>query len=233
MSNRSTSKKVLQNFHARADLWRLFEQHARQMDCSVDYLINEAMRLYAKTQGFDAVAPAREEALPSRQGSNAGSLPAPHGGRIPRPQPTHTPPPLPRTTGGPPATSKPPIPRPSVQAPADAHFRSGSSQVSQRPVHTHVAQPHLTLIFQGRKIPILGEQFIIGRGSKSSDLAIKDANISRKHAAIILHNGVFYIKDLGSTNGIEYNGKQVDSKRIDEGDVFTICGYDLHFTYQA
>jgi pSer/pThr/pTyr-binding forkhead associated (FHA) protein len=91
----------------------------------------------------------------------------------------------------------------------------------------------LTLIFQGRKIPILGEQFIIGRGSKSSDLAIKDANISRKHAAIILHNGVFYIKDLGSTNGIEYNGKQVDSKRIDEGDVFTICGYDLHFTYQA
>jgi hypothetical protein len=28
-------------------------------------------------------------------------------------------------------------------------------------------------------------------------------------------------------------GKPVDSKRIDEGDVFSICGYDMHFTYSA
>jgi len=89
----------------------------------------------------------------------------------------------------------------------------------------------MILVFQGRKIPITQDQFIIGRGSKSSDLAIKDANISRKHAAVIFHNGAYYMKDLGSTNGVEYKGKLVDSKRIDEGDVFTICGYDLHFTY--
>ena len=97
----------------------------------------------------------------------------------------------------------------------------------------HQAMPHLTLIFQGRKFPIATGQFIIGRGSKSSDLAIKDPNISRKHAAVIFHNGAFYIKDLGSTNGVEYKGKTVDSKRIDEGDVFSICGYDLHFTYSV
>ena len=96
---------------------------------------------------------------------------------------------------------------------------------------TGVDLPGLTLIFQGRKIPITSGQFIIGRGSKASDLAIKDANISRKHAAIIFHNGAYYLKDLGSTNGIEYKGQQVDSKRIDEGDVFSICGYELHFTY--
>ena len=96
-----------------------------------------------------------------------------------------------------------------------------------------VARPALTLIFQGRKIPILQDQFIIGRGSKASDLAIKDANISRKHAAVIFHNGAYYMKDLGSTNGVDFGGKPVDSKRIDEGDVFTICGYDLHFTYSA
>ena len=92
-------------------------------------------------------------------------------------------------------------------------------------------RPVVILIFQGQKIPIQADQFIIGRGSKSSDLPIKDANISRKHAAVILHNGVYYLKDLGSTNGIEYNSKQIDSKRIDEGDVFNICGYELHFTY--
>jgi len=98
---------------------------------------------------------------------------------------------------------------------------------------TGAQRPPLMLIFQGRKIPILQDQFIIGRGSKSSDLAVKDANISRKHAAVIFHNGTFYMKDLGSTNGVEYGGKPVDSKRIDEGDVFSICGYDMHFTYSG
>ena len=91
--------------------------------------------------------------------------------------------------------------------------------------------PTLYLIFNGQKIPITKEQFIIGRGLKTSDLAIKDGNISRKHAAIIYHNGAYYIKDLGSVNGIEYSGKRIDSKRIDEADMFHICDYELRFTY--
>ena len=77
------------------------------------------------------------------------------------------------------------------------------------------------------------DQFIIGRGSKTSDLAIKDGNISRKHAAVIRRNGTFYIKDLGSTNGIDYKGMRIDNKRIDEGDVFHLCDYELRFTYRA
>ena len=92
--------------------------------------------------------------------------------------------------------------------------------------------PRLSLIFNGRKIPISKEKFVIGRGSKSSDLPIKDGNISRQHAAIILHNGVYYLKDLASTNGVEYNGMRIDNKRIEEGDVFHICDYELRFTYQ-
>src|SRR6266853_1643287 len=81
----------------------------------------------------------------------------------------------------------------------------------------------LFLMFNNQRIPIDKDQFIIGRGSKSSDLAIKDGNISRKHAAVIRRNGMFYIKDLGSTNGIDYKGMRIDNKRIDEGDVFHIC----------
>jgi pSer/pThr/pTyr-binding forkhead associated (FHA) protein len=93
--------------------------------------------------------------------------------------------------------------------------------------------PTLTIIYSGTKHPVKQEQFIIGRSAKSADLAIKDANISRKHAAVIFHNGAFYMKDLGSTNGIDFGGSPVDSKRIDEGDVFQICGHQLHFTYNA
>jgi pSer/pThr/pTyr-binding forkhead associated (FHA) protein len=94
------------------------------------------------------------------------------------------------------------------------------------------AEGQLYLIFNGRKTAITKEQFIIGRGSKTSDLPIKDGNISRKHAAIINHRGVYFIKDMGSTNGIEYNGMRIDNKRIEEGDVFHICDYEIRFTYR-
>ena len=56
---------------------------------------------------------------------------------------------------------------------------------------------------------------------------------SRKHAAVIRRNGTFYIKDLGSTNGIDYKGMRIDNKRIDEGDIFHLCDYELRFTYRT
>ncbi|MCB9563255.1 MAG: FHA domain-containing protein [Kofleriaceae bacterium] len=93
--------------------------------------------------------------------------------------------------------------------------------------------PTLYLIYNGQRYPVNKDQFIIGRGSKTSDLAIKDGNISRKHAAVIRRNGTFYIKDLGSTNGIDYKGMRIDNKRIDEGDVFHMCDYEIRFTYRT
>ena len=94
------------------------------------------------------------------------------------------------------------------------------------------AGPTLFLIYNGQRYAVTKDQFIIGRGSKTSDLPIKDGNISRKHAAVIRRNGTFYIKDLGSTNGIDYKGMRIDNKRIDEGDVFHLCDYELRFTYR-
>ena len=92
--------------------------------------------------------------------------------------------------------------------------------------------PTLFLVYNGQRYPVTKDQFIIGRGSKTSDLAIKDGNISRKHAAVIRRNGTFYIKDLGSTNGIDYKGMRIDNKRIDEGDIFHMCDYEIRFTYR-
>ena len=92
--------------------------------------------------------------------------------------------------------------------------------------------PPLYLVFDNQKYRIDKDQFIIGRGSKSSDLPIKDGNISRKHAAVIRRNGTYFIKDLGSTNGIDFKGMRIDNKRIDEGDLFHLCDYELRFTYK-
>jgi pSer/pThr/pTyr-binding forkhead associated (FHA) protein len=90
----------------------------------------------------------------------------------------------------------------------------------------------LFLVYNGQRYPVTKDQFIIGRGSKTSDLPIKDGNISRRHAAIIFQNGGFYMKDLGSTNGIEFAGRRVDTKRIEEGDVYQLCDYELRCTYR-
>jgi hypothetical protein len=252
MTSRSTSQKTLQSFHARTGLWNAFLGRAQEMDCSVDYLINEAMRMYASNHGFvDSAESAtgqraqtqKQQAKPPAPTVRARpgrGLPRPGGAQapaaVPVPRPSQPPPPmrgpatLPRPgsgSAGSAARHAPaaPLPRPSMPPPLP---RPGGDTGA-----SGVARPPLMLVFQGRKIPVVQDQFIIGRGSKSSDLAIKDANISRKHAAVIFHNGAFYMKDLGSTNGVEYKGKPVDSKRIDEGDVFTICGHDIHFTYSG
>lgn len=89
------------------------------------------------------------------------------------------------------------------------------------------------MIFNNNRYVIDNDKFVIGRGSQHTDLTIRDGNISRKHCAVIHRNGNYYIKDLDSTNGIEYRGNRIESKRIEDGDVFYLCDYELRFTYQG
>lgn len=48
----------------------------------------------------------------------------------------------------------------------------------------------------------------IGRGS-DNDIQIPDGSVSRKHGEIYFEDGAFYIRDLGSKNGIKIDGKRV------------------------
>ena len=90
----------------------------------------------------------------------------------------------------------------------------------------------LTLVYQGERFPITKDRYVIGRGKQSSDLTLKDPNVSRQHAMIEFQNGVYFMVDMGSTNGIEYNGQRIARKQITEGDIFRICDHDLSFTYR-
>jgi hypothetical protein len=242
------SKKTMRHFYCRDVLWDIFEQMANDFDCSIDYLINEAMRYYARSKNYapsqgPSAGPPQPQA-PEKQQPNAagGRAPAGPAGGQPR-----RPPPPPGGPGGGPAA--PPGPPGAPVGPAYSARRTIAQPGRQpaQPVDPRRAPPGarpgmeaappggpvLYLIFNNQRIPIDKDQFIIGRGSKTSDLAIKDGNISRKHAAVIRRNGTYYIKDLGSTNGIDYKGMRIDNKRIDEGDVFHLCDYELRFTYRA
>lgn len=193
------SKKTMRHFYCRDVMWETFEKMANDFDCSIDYLINEGMRYYARSKNYQtSMAP-----QPGRHGN----------GRPTNPPVTHG-------HGGGHMTNPPPMPSRSAPPPP------------RPPVPSTTGAGTLFLLFNNQRYPIAKDQFIIGRGSKTSDLPIKDGNISRKHAAVIRRNGTFYIKDLGSTNGIDYKGMRIDNKRIDEGDTFHICDYELRFTYR-
>ena len=230
------SKKTMRHFYCRDVLWETFEQMANDFDCSIDYLINEAMRFYARSKNYNAgAAPPSSPSVPAQAGGgangpSAGGNNAGYAAARPPARPP-MPPPAPSATGSSPALNArgaaPPVPPPR---PARATPAPPNPRITPEP--SNGTSPVLFLVFNNQRIPIDKDQFIIGRGSKSSDLAIKDGNISRKHAAVIRRNGMFYIKDLGSTNGIDYKGMRIDNKRIDEGDIFHICDYELRFTYR-
>jgi pSer/pThr/pTyr-binding forkhead associated (FHA) protein len=90
----------------------------------------------------------------------------------------------------------------------------------------------LAAFYAGQKYIVNKDRFIIGRGKQSSDLTIKDPNVSRQHAMIEFANGQYYMVDMGSTNGVEFNGQRVTRKVIGEGDLFRICDHELRFSYR-
>jgi len=215
-----TGRSSVRQINLRDHLWRTFELMAADQEKSIDELVNDALAAYAQIAGYETTG--SRDSSPGFGVVGAGSPPGAVPGRFGRPAfGAGGPPAGAPAAGAPPSSAS--APRPSAAtAPADGAGAGAGATGS----------PVLYLVFDQQRYRIDKDQFIIGRGSKSSDLPIKDGNISRKHAAVIRRNGTFFIKDLGSTNGIDFKGMRIDNKRIDEGDVFHICEYELKFTYK-
>jgi hypothetical protein len=200
------NRKTLRHFYCSDSLWHMFEQMSETMDRGVDELVNEAMRAYAERGGY--LAGPDTDAQPS-------GLFVPDGSRSPA-----VPPPLPAARMTSHYAGRPPLPPAAAPVAVPPATPGGGSA------------PPLYLIFGNQKYIVDKDQFIIGRGAKTSDLPIRDGNISRKHAAVVRRAGAYYIKDLGSTNGIDFNGERIEARKIEEGDVYSICDYQLKFTFK-
>ncbi len=262
------NKKSLRQFKCRDYLWQVFEQMSTELECSVDYLINESMRQYARQRNYGArgsVPPSQRPSGPPGPETNPslGSMGAPlpnPGGSMTNPSVAVTAVARPEMATIPPrvAAGAPPAPRQTMQpsasgvGPPRTTVNLGPGSVPLPPVGpaptgrpptyssppplpsrgAASSMPPLSVIFNGQKVPVAKEEFVIGRGSKTADLPIKDGNVSRRHAAVVFQNGAFFMKDLGSTNGVEFSGRRIESRKIEEGDVYQICDYELRFTYR-
>lgn len=102
-------------------------------------------------------------------------------------------------------------------------------EVAEDPTHPR----KLYVVVEGRVYAVTSERFVIGRVSSQCDLAIIDANVSRQHCAIERRDGLYFVTDLGSTNGIEIDGERVDNHPIEDGDVFVISGHRIECSFDA
>jgi len=282
------NKKTSRTFQCREALWQKFEQMARELECSVDYLVNDAMKQYARQRGYGAAA-AGTQSIPPPMVSAAPPPPpppssAPSGHPTPMPPapvaaalPPVAAPPLPpppgasssghgpsrgappppappaarppkRTAGGPPPPPPAPPAAPAARKAAPPPLAPARSMpppppgappppkpvAPPLPSAASAAQPSgtLTITYQGEVFQVTKDRFIIGRGKQTSDLTIKDPNVSRQHAMIEFLTGQYYIVDMGSTNGVEYNGQRVQRKVISDGDTFKVCDHELRFSFQ-
>ena len=72
------------------------------------------------------------------------------------------------------------------------------------------------------------DTMIIGR-SRTCDVVIPSAKVSRQHASLSRVDGDLYIEDLGSANGVWLNGEKITRAKVNPGDTFTISDETLMF----
>src|SRR6185312_2030457 len=97
------NKKSARTFQCRDVLWETFEQMARELECSIDYLINESMKQYARQRSYNPRTPFPGAARMDGGGGGSGQHPAVTGQGVAT---TATPPPI--AAGGPPPPGAPP-----------------------------------------------------------------------------------------------------------------------------
>lgn len=75
---------------------------------------------------------------------------------------------------------------------------------------------------QGKVAPLEKDELYIGR-DLSNDIVINDAEVSRRHARLVLQAGGYVLEDLGSTNGTSVNGQRLlGPYTLRIGDVITL-----------
>ena len=86
----------------------------------------------------------------------------------------------------------------------------------------------VTLTFDGSVHEVDQRRVVLGR-SRDCDIQLNDANASRRHAELRQEGASYWIVDLGSTNGIEVNGKRVKRAKLRDGDSITIGSTEVTF----
>jgi hypothetical protein len=88
------------------------------------------------------------------------------------------------------------------------------------------------LQWDGERREVDKRTVVLGR-SRDCDIQLADPNVSRRHAELRVEGATYWIVDLGSTNGVEVNGRRVKRHKLADGDTFTIGSTDVRFSRES
>ncbi len=88
-------------------------------------------------------------------------------------------------------------------------------------------------IFKGENIPLLLDEYSIGKRSAGADIDIEDSSVSRHHARLKKKENTYELTDTGSTNGTKVNGHLLKEEMpiaLSDGDevLFGAASYYFH-----
>ncbi len=241
-------------------IWQAYEDMASQMGSDRDALINQAMFMFARLNGF----------LDPTGAANGAAAPGPR----PVPVSNGTPPPRPpsQRAGAPPMLQ--PAPKPPPRAAPEPPQQSMDDDPVRREVQERVLEtaaelerliqnkrgggnaappppepegdgididdpggdnsgaPALYMMVEGGELDrIAKDRFVIGRG-KHCDFVINSGKVSREHAVITREGNDFFVEDLGSSNGTWFNKQRIKRRKIEDGDEYFICSDKVKFVYR-
>jgi penicillin-binding protein 1A len=87
------------------------------------------------------------------------------------------------------------------------------------------------------KYPLLGDRYLLGRSSKSSDIVVRNPVVSQTHLSLSRdsrkRNAPFIIGDENSTNGIYKGKRRITSMALRHGDLLTLGPPELAASVQV
>ena len=115
-----------------------------------------------------------------------------------------------------------------VDEPAQTMIYKATAPVAPEAPAPEPRREVVTLTVGGRVHEITKATVVLGR-SREADVRVSDVNVSRRHAELRQEGAAYWIVDLGSTNGLEVNGKRVDRARVGDGDRITLGSTEVVF----
>ena len=114
----------------------------------------------------------------------------------------------------------------------DPGLSTGTLNVESQTAATGSVAWRAVVDIDGQRHPLVAARTVIGRGS-DADITIPDAGTSRKHVEILWDGERAMVRDLGSTNGTQLQGRKVSEAPLPTDATITIGRTSIVFRIVA
>lgn len=116
----------------------------------------------------------------------------------------------------------------SITIQRDESVSTGTLRVDSRTAQADSVSWRGVVDVEGRRHPLTKARTVIGRGS-DADITLADSGTSRKHVEILWDGERAMVRDLGSTNGTQLNGRKVSEAPLPPDSTVTIGRTNIVF----